>query len=435
MAKKEEAVTALITQELKARKVAQVIVVVKNPGPVPTVAAVAPAGTLSAASAGPVVQSLAQHFVSSKLSQLSALAAAAAGRLVRAQARGRRFTPPPEPVRYYPNLGVLLGTVDQAGFDALSKAPEVAAVTGAPPISLIRPVRVARARLTRGITWGIRALRVAELWAQGLTGNGILVGHLDTGVDGQHPALVEAIEFFALFDRLGREVTPTPAPFDTMDHGTHTAATIAGRPIFGSSFGVAPDATLASAIVIEGGDVIARVLGGMDWAVGNNVRVLSMSLGFPGFWEDFLPLTQLLRARNILPVFAVGNEGPGTSRSPGNYAEALSIGALNRRRQVAYFSSSQRFERAGDPVVPDLIAPGVGVISAKPGGGVQGMDGTSMATPHVAGLAALLMQAQPGKTADEVEAAIIKSCRLEPNMSPDRVGQGVPDAVQALALL
>jgi subtilisin family serine protease len=75
------------------------------------------------------------------------------------------------------------------------------------------------------------------------------------------------------------------------------------------------------------------------------------------------------------------------------------------------------------------------VISAKPGGGVQMMDGTSMAAPHVAGLAALLMQAQPGKTADEVEAAILNSCRLEPNMSPDRAGHGVPDAVQALALL
>ena len=198
---------------------------------------------------------------------------------------------------------------------------------------------------------------------------------------------------------------------------------------------MAPGATLASAIVIEGGDAVARVLGGMDWVVGNNVRILSMSLGFRGYWEDFLPLTQLLRARNILPVFAVGNECPGTSRSPGNYSEALSIGAVNRQGRVARLSSSQRFDRPEDPVVPDLIAPGVGVIFAKPGGGVQMMSGTSMATPHVAGLAALLMQAQPGKTADEVEAAIIKWCRLEPNMSPDRAGHGVPDAVQALALL
>jgi hypothetical protein len=96
--------TALIMQELKARKVAQVIVVLKDPGPVPRAATAAPSGTVSAASAGPVVQSLARHFVSSEMSQISALAAVAAERPVRARARGRRFTPPPEPVRYYPNL-------------------------------------------------------------------------------------------------------------------------------------------------------------------------------------------------------------------------------------------------------------------------------------------------------------------------------------------
>jgi subtilisin family serine protease len=201
-------------------------------------------------------------------------------------------------------------------------------------------------------------MRVPALWRQGLSGEGILVGHLDTGVDGEHPALVEAIEFFAEFDDFGREVTPAPAPFDTDEHGTHTAGTIAGRPVSDRRVGVAPGAKLASAVVIEGGDAVARVLGGMDWAVGHNVRILSMSLGFRGFWEDFLPLTQLLRARNVLPVFAVGNEGPGTSLSPGNYSEALSVGAHDRQGQVADFSSSQRFIRTNDALVPHRISRG-----------------------------------------------------------------------------
>ena len=278
-------------------------------------------------------------------------------------------------------------------------------------------------------------MRVPALWRQGRSGEGILVGHLDTGVDGEHPALVEAIEFFAEFDDFGREVTPAPAPFDTDEHGTHTAGTIAGRPVSDRRVGVAPGAKLASAVVIEGGDAVARVLGGMDWAVGHNVRILSMSLGFRGFWEDFIPLTQLLRARNVLPVFAVGNEGPGTSRSPGNYSEALSVGAHDRQGQVADFSSSQRFIRTNDALVPDLIAPGVEVISAKPGGKFQTMDGRAMATPHIAGLAALLMQARPGKTADEIEAAIFSSCKLNLDVSPDRANRGTPDAVQALTLL
>ena len=160
-----------------------------------------------------------------------------------------------------------------------------------------------------------------------------------------------------------------------------------------------------------------------------------MSLGFRGFTEDFLPVTQILRARGVLPVFAVGNEGPGTSRSPGNYAEALSVGAMDEQGRVADFSSSRRFDRTVDPIVPDVVAPGVGVVSAKPGGGYQEMDGSSMATPHVAGLAALLMEADPAATIDQIEQAIFGSCAPLAGESPDRQNRGVPDAVKALSLL
>ena len=156
---------------------------------------------------------------------------------------------------------------------------------------------------------------------------------------------------------------------------------------------MAPDAMLASALVIEGGNAVARVLGGMDWAVGLRASaILSMSLGFRGWWEDFIPIARILRRHQVLPVFAVGNEGPGTSRSPGNYPQAaVGRGDGQGPRRSPTFSSSQRFQRRRDPLVPDLIGPGVGVTSAKPGGGWQDMDGTSMATPHIAGLAALLM--------------------------------------------
>jgi len=339
-------------------------------------------------------------------------------------------------MRYYPNLGIIFGTVNREGLAGLRAEKEVVnSITGAPPLSLIRPTRVASAALDQEITWGINALGIPQLWTEGYTGKGILVGHLDTGADGNHPALRDAIAAFAQFDLLGREVNPAPQPFDTEDHGTHTAATIAGRAVQGKAIGVAPEAELASAIVIEGGDVIARVLGGMDWVVGKGVRVLSMSLGFRGWWQDFLPLTRLLRRRNILPIFAVGNEGPGTSRSPGNYWQTLSIGAIDPNQQVADFSSSQRFKRKRDPIVPDLVAPGVDVVSARPGGGYQSMDGTSMATPHIAGLAALLLEAKPNATVNQIERAIFKSCRPGPGMLNERGNRGIPNAPQALANL
>jgi subtilisin family serine protease len=408
----------------------------------------APAGTSEASDVGGTVKALAKHFQSSELSQTSQLAdAAGAGRSLRTAARstGRRrrrggaaatatAAAVPGP-RYYPNLGVMLGTTTREGLAALRADARVDHVSGAPPVSLIRPSRKAAVQFTGKQTWGLRAMRVERLWKQGLSGKGILVGHLDTGVDGKHPALKKAIARFAEFDDLGREVQPTPAPFDTEDHGTHTAATIAGRPHQGRHVGVAPAADLASAVVIEGGDVVARVLGGMDWAVGHSVRILSMSLGFRGWWDDFIVLTQLLRDRGILPVFAVGNEGPGTSRSPGNYSEALSVGAHGRDRRVAEFSSSQHFQRAIDPLVPDVVLPGVSVISARPGGGYQTMDGTSMATPHLAGLAALLMEAFPDRGVDDVEQAIFDSCRRPSGMVEERGNRGIPDAEKALSLL
>jgi subtilisin family serine protease len=329
----------------------------------------------------------------------------------------------------------MLGTVTRAGLAALRSDDRVALVTGSPQFSLIRPQVVAAAALTTKVTWGIDALGIPKLWKEGLSGKGVRVAHLDTGADGKHPALKNAFADFAEFDFAGNQVTPSPSPHDTDDHGTHTAATIAGRPVKGQNVGVAPGADLASAIVIEGGDIIRRILGGMDWAVSQGVRVLSMSLGIRGFREDFLPVTQILRARNVLPAMAVGNEFAGTSRSPGNYPEALSVGAVDKNKVVAPFSSSQRFVRTPEPLVPDLVAPGVDVISAKPKGGFQLMSGTSMATPHIAGLAALLFEASPGSTVDQVEQAIFQSCRRGPGMSLDRSNRGFPDAVQALAAL
>jgi subtilisin family serine protease len=353
----------------------------------------------------------------------------------RAKAPARTLDAPAPGFRSFPHLGVLLGTVDRRGLAALRADPEVVSVDGAPPLGPIRPRRVAPATLDRARTWGIERLGVPALWDRGLTGEGVLVAHLDTGVDAAHPALRGAVAHFAEFDSLGRPVRPAPRPHDTDEHGTHTAATLVGRPVRGRHVGVAPGARLASAVVIEGGDAIARILAGMDWALGLGVRVLSLSLGFRGWWTDFLAVTRVLRRRGVLPVIAVGNEFAGSSRSPGNYREALSVGAFGTDDRVPDFSSSERFDRKRDPIVPDLVGPGVGVVSAKPGGGWQEMDGTSMAAPHVAGLAALLLQAKPDVRLTRLEKAILDSCERPPGMSAERCGRGIPSAVGALEAL
>lgn len=411
--------SANIEEQLKAFGSAQVLVILKQPAQFEQAAA-----------------AIGKHFHNAEASPLTSIAAGLSLRRGGGSRAAKVKLPPA--MRVYPNLGLAFGTVDKEGLAALRKDKgTVKKVVSAPIFSLIRPRAVrASAKPKTSVTWGIADLEVNKLWKKGFTGEGILIGHLDTGVDGKHPTMKGAIEDFAEFDEFGEMVTPAPAAHDSDEHGTHTAATIAGRPVKSqgrvSHIGVAPGAKLVCALVIEGGDVIARVLGGMNWAVGKGIRVLSMSLGLRGFHDDFQPVTQILRDRNILPVFAVGNESPGTSRSPGNYPEALSVGAYGQNRVIADFSSSQRFDRPGDPLVPDIVAPGVDIISARPGGGFQSMDGTSMATPHVAGLAALLLQAMPAATPNQIEEAIFASCERGPGIPEELANRGAPNALRAL---
>ena len=112
-------------------------------------------------------------------------------------------------------------------------------------------------------------------------------------------------------------------------------------------------------MVIEGGQVIDRILSGMDWMIGEGVRIMSMSLGLRGYSPAFQAVIDALRAANVLPVIAVGNEGPNTSRSPGNYANVLSVGAVGANDEVPDFSSSQQFVSSDSPLCPNIVAPGV----------------------------------------------------------------------------
>jgi subtilisin family serine protease len=337
-------------------------------------------------------------------------------------------------LRVFPRLGLALGTVDGPGMTALRTHPRVKSVHAAPALNLIHPVQVQSGSAPTASTWGLRRLNILDAWKKGFTGKGVVVGHLDTGVDGSHPSLRGAIAAFAEFDFAGNQVVGARA-HDSARHGTHTAGTIVGRPGQRGKIGVAPDAKLASALCIEGGQVIDRILGGLEWIVAQKARVLSMSVGLPGYTPAFEELIAALRRNAVLPVIAIGNEGAGTSRSPGNYANVLSVGAFDENDQVADFSSSQTFALPQNRAVPLLVGPGVNVLSSVPGGGYDLDSGTSMATPHIAGLAALLFQAMPNATIDAVEAAIIASCRLPATMTRARAGHGVPDAVSALAIL
>jgi subtilisin len=342
-----------------------------------------------------------------------------------------------EPYRFFPYLGVYIGYTDKKGIKKMEDT--AATIYGAEYISPIRPVAKRLAMSAGNFTWGLERLGIDELLSQGINGKGVAVGMLDTGVDPLHESLRGKIEDFIETDLSG-DIVPDPRSpeekgYDSDDHGTHCAGTICGGMANGMAIGVAPGCNLYVGMVIEGGDVLLRVLTGMEWCLEKKVRVLSMSLGIRGYTPFWLDITRRLRESGTLPIFAIGNEGPGFSRSPGNYPESVSVGAVDSNDHMATFSSSIKFNRPIEPYQPDCVAPGVNVISAKPSGGVQAMDGTSMATPHVAGVAALLFGAYPTATIEKVEKAMLDTCDKLSGENKERYGYGLISPVKALKAL
>lgn len=310
----------------------------------------------------------------------------------------------------------------------LMQLPGVRRVYANRAVRMAQPVASALSvPVNSGSNWALQHIGAPSLWASGLRGQGIRIGHLDTGVDASHPDLRGKIAAFAVVSPNG---TPRPSePYDSALHGTHTAGLLVGNNV-----GVAPEARLVSALVLpDGYGTLAQVLGGLDWVLEQNVQVVSMSLGMEGTWTEFVAIVERMKQMGVLPVFAIGNSGSSTA-SPGNMPDVLGIGATNPSNQVVGFSSRGEV-RWGAPynVVlnkPDLVAPGVDVLSTIPGGRYMAMSGTSVSTAIAAGSAALLMSG--GFKAEQVRQALLSSAQ---NLEVAGSGRGVIRLGEALAVL
>ncbi|MEU4807482.1 S8 family serine peptidase [Actinosynnema sp. NPDC023587] len=273
-------------------------------------------------------------------------------------------------------------------------------------------------------------------WNAGFTGKGVKVAVLDTGVDAAHPDLAGVVTGRANF-------TEEPDNTDRVGHGTHVAATIASR--HAAYRGVAPDAQILDGkVCMLAGCTESGILEGIQWAADQGADVVNLSLG-GGDTPEVDPLeaaiNRLSAEKGTLFVVAAGNSGrAGSVSSPGTADAALSVGAVERDDDLAPFSS--KGPRAGDGgLKPDITAPGVDIAAAKSSTGVIGtpvddthvaMSGTSMATPHVAGAAAVLAQQHPDWTGAQLKAALTASAKHNPGLGAFDQGSGRVDVAKAL---
>ncbi len=260
----------------------------------------------------------------------------------------------------------------------------------------------------RNTTWGLQGIRAN--WSH-LTGSGVKVAVLDTGVDTDHPDLTGCVEATASFVS-GASVE------DGHGHGTHCVGTVAGpaKPGHAPRYGVAGEARVLVGKVLsdQGVGSDGEILAGMAWAVAQGARVVSMSLGAPVEPGELFPQTYENVARRALRrgtviVAAAGNESrrPGFVAPvgrPANCPSILAVAALGKDLGTAFFSCGA-INGAGGEV--NIAAPGVDIFSAAPDGTYQTMSGTSMATPYAAGVVTLLAQAHPEASAADLTTRLL----------------------------
>lgn len=273
--------------------------------------------------------------------------------------------------------------------------------------------------------WEDRLLDPARVWSV-TRGAGVRVGVVDSGVDGDGPALRGKV--FAGFDFV-RGVAG--ARFDCAPHGTPVASIIAGAPVDGTGFhGVAPDARIVPARVtdtdeIKGGPAV--VAAGIRYTVDNGVRVLNLSLTVFQDAPEIAQAVAYARAHDVLVVAAAGNqrENGNPTPYPAAYPGVLGVGSVD-------ITGARSPDSQSGPYV-DLVAPGVKVTGAAPGNGHALWQGTSFATPFVSGTAALVRAAYPDLTADQVADRLLRTASVSRGgaRGPD-YGAGVVNPYRAV---
>jgi len=356
-----------------------------------------------------------------------------------------------------PSISVEVEEVDRRDVPALSRRADVESATPAVPMKLIAPImgKDMASPAAQEVSWGVRAVKADT---SPFSGDGIVVAVLDTGIDATHPA-------FAGMEIIEEDFTGE-GNGDTHGHGTHCAGTIFGKTTGNRRIGVAPGVkkALIGKVLGRGGGGSDQIVEAIQWAVKNGANVISMSLGmdFPGLVKQleeggmetepatsvalegyranvhmFERLASLVKGNKtgVVIVAAAGNESHRPLYEiavglPAVCEGIISVAALGQGStgfSVAPFSNT----------FANVSGPGVEIISAKPGGGFAAMSGTSMATPHVAGVAALwaekIKKGVGSLSALELNTSLLGSAtrdNLQAGFDPSDIGLGQVQAPQ-----
>lgn len=267
--------------------------------------------------------------------------------------------------------------------------------------------------------WGIRRIKAPDAW--GISkGQNVKVAVLDSGIDLDHPDLkvaggINLVESAKKYD-------------DDRGHGTHVAGIIAALDNSDGVVGVGPSIQLYAVKVLDkkGRGWWSDIFAGLDWCVDNRMQVANMSFGSVEYDQTYEQVIYNTYKAGVVLVASAGNRGPdsGTVQYPARYPGVIAVSAIDSADKIASFSS------AGPEI--DLAAPGVDILSTYTRPKYSTMSGTSMAAPHVAGVAALRMKFDPDRSPDHITAVLKENATKLSGLTSDQQGAGLVDAYKTV---